>query len=170
MTEEAREQQHHGDEREPRDGRQHERVDEDRHGQEDRQAEQVGAPRETAPEHDPAREHVGERDQRREREEPGGLHLDGAPERELRRGREREPERQEPREVRAVGADYAGVDIIQERAGRYLVLEVNSMPAWRALQTATGADIAGLLASHVLSKVATAQGRRPPAAKRSLAR
>ena len=72
--------------------------------------------------------------------------------------------------VRAVGADYAGVDIIQERAGRYLVLEVNSMPAWRALQTATGIDIANLLASHVMSTVPAEQRRRPPAAKRSLAR
>jgi RimK family alpha-L-glutamate ligase len=33
-----------------------------------------------------------------------------------------------------VGADYAGVDIIQARDGRFLVLEVNSMPAWNGLQ------------------------------------
>jgi hypothetical protein len=30
----------------------------------------------------------------------------------------------------AVGASYAGVDIIQDRRGRLMVLEVNSMPAW----------------------------------------
>jgi tetrahydromethanopterin:alpha-L-glutamate ligase len=34
-----------------------------------------------------------------------------------------------------VGADYAGVDIIQAQDGRFLVLEVNSMPAWNGLQT-----------------------------------
>ncbi|HEY7688140.1 MAG TPA: RimK family alpha-L-glutamate ligase, partial [Dongiaceae bacterium] len=44
--------------------------------------------------------------------------------------------------ARAVDADYAGVDIIQDRAGHHLVLEINSMPAWRALHTATGIDIA----------------------------
>jgi tetrahydromethanopterin:alpha-L-glutamate ligase len=33
-----------------------------------------------------------------------------------------------------IGADYAGVDIIQAPDGRFLVLEVNSMPAWNGLQ------------------------------------
>lgn len=33
-----------------------------------------------------------------------------------------------------VGADYAGVDVIQAPDGRFLVLEVNSMPAWNGLQ------------------------------------
>jgi RimK family alpha-L-glutamate ligase len=33
-----------------------------------------------------------------------------------------------------VGADYAGVDIIQARGDQFLVLEVNSMPAWNGLQ------------------------------------
>jgi len=36
-----------------------------------------------------------------------------------------------------VGADYAGVDIIQGRDGRFLVLEINSMPAWNGLQKVT---------------------------------
>jgi tetrahydromethanopterin:alpha-L-glutamate ligase len=72
--------------------------------------------------------------------------------------------------VQAVGADYAGVDIIQDRTGRYLVLEVNSMPAWRALQTATGMNIADALASYVTPKVQGERGRRSMAAKRSLAR
>jgi len=36
-----------------------------------------------------------------------------------------------------VGADYAGVDIIQARNGQFLVLEVNSMPAWNGLQKVT---------------------------------
>ncbi len=38
------------------------------------------------------------------------------------------------RAASCVGADYAGVDIIQARNGRLLVLEVNSMPAWNGLQ------------------------------------
>ena len=38
------------------------------------------------------------------------------------------------RSAASVGADYAGVDIIQAPDGRFLVLEVNSMPAWNGLQ------------------------------------
>lgn len=41
------------------------------------------------------------------------------------------------RAAACVGADYAGVDIIQARDGRFLVLEVNSMPAWNGLQNVT---------------------------------
>jgi RimK family alpha-L-glutamate ligase len=69
--------------------------------------------------------------------------------------------------TRAVGAGYAGVDIVQDARGRYLVLEVNSMPAWRALQTATGIDIADALAAHLLSMLAPRRSRRAPAAKRA---
>jgi RimK family alpha-L-glutamate ligase len=38
------------------------------------------------------------------------------------------------RAAACVGADYAGVDIIQAPDGRFFVLEVNSMPAWNGLQ------------------------------------
>jgi tetrahydromethanopterin:alpha-L-glutamate ligase len=38
------------------------------------------------------------------------------------------------RAASCVGADYAGVDIIQAQDGQFLVLEVNSMPAWNGLQ------------------------------------
>jgi tetrahydromethanopterin:alpha-L-glutamate ligase len=38
------------------------------------------------------------------------------------------------RAAACVGDDYAGVDIIQARDGRFQVLEVNSMPAWNGLQ------------------------------------
>jgi tetrahydromethanopterin:alpha-L-glutamate ligase len=38
------------------------------------------------------------------------------------------------RAAACVGADYTGVDIIQAQDGRFLVLEVNSMPAWNGLQ------------------------------------
>jgi len=40
-----------------------------------------------------------------------------------------------------VGADYAGVDIIQAPDGRFYVLEVNSMPAWNGLQQVTRVSI-----------------------------
>lgn len=45
------------------------------------------------------------------------------------------------RAVRSVGADYAGVDIIQAPDERFLVLEVNSMPAWNGLQRVTRSGI-----------------------------
>lgn len=41
------------------------------------------------------------------------------------------------RAAACVGANYAGVDIIQNSSGDFLVLEVNSMPAWNGLQRVT---------------------------------
>lgn len=38
------------------------------------------------------------------------------------------------RAAACVGADYAGVDVIQAPDGKFMVLEVNSMPAWNGLQ------------------------------------
>jgi RimK family alpha-L-glutamate ligase len=46
--------------------------------------------------------------------------------------------------ARALGTDYAGVDLL----GDY-VLELNGIPGWRGLQEATGADVAAALAAHV---------------------
>lgn len=54
----------------------------------------------------------------------------------------------------AVGADYAGVDLIEDRSGALLVLEVNSMPAWKGLQSVAPCDIADRLARHVISRLA----------------
>ncbi len=53
----------------------------------------------------------------------------------------------------AVGADYAGVDIVRDADDRYLVLEVNSMPAWAALQRVTAADIAQELAANLVAEL-----------------
>ena len=47
---------------------------------------------------------------------------------------------------KAVGAAYAGVDIIRMQDGLYTILEVNSVPAWKGLAQATGIDIANHLA------------------------
>jgi tetrahydromethanopterin:alpha-L-glutamate ligase len=49
-----------------------------------------------------------------------------------------------------VGADYAGVDIIQAPDGRFLVLEVNSMPAWNGLQLVNHIRIADHLVDAFL--------------------
>jgi tetrahydromethanopterin:alpha-L-glutamate ligase len=49
-----------------------------------------------------------------------------------------------------VGADYAGVDIIQAPSGEFLVLEVNSMPAWNGLQEVTRTRIADHLVAAFL--------------------
>jgi tetrahydromethanopterin:alpha-L-glutamate ligase len=45
------------------------------------------------------------------------------------------------RAVHSVGADYAGVDVVQAPDGRFLVLEVKSMPAWNGLQRVTRSRI-----------------------------
>ncbi len=52
--------------------------------------------------------------------------------------------------TKTVGADYAGVDLIRGPDGELLVLEINSNPAWKGLQSVTDADIAATLADDFL--------------------
>ncbi len=48
--------------------------------------------------------------------------------------------------------DYAGVDIIQDRAGRHIIIEVNSIPAWKGLESVCDVNIAQLLANDLITR------------------
>ncbi len=54
--------------------------------------------------------------------------------------------------TRALEMDYAGVDLIRDRDGRLTVIEVNSIPAWRGLQSVVAEDIAGMLAADLIAR------------------
>jgi RimK family alpha-L-glutamate ligase len=60
------------------------------------------------------------------------------------------------RAARAVGADYAGVDLLQSRDGTVYLLEVNGIPGWRGLQQATTIDVAGAIVDHLMERAAAA--------------
>jgi RimK family alpha-L-glutamate ligase len=53
----------------------------------------------------------------------------------------------------AIGADYAGVDLLPSRDGAVFVLEVNGIPGWRGLQQATGIDVATAIVAHLDGRV-----------------
>lgn len=63
------------------------------------------------------------------------------------------------RAAAVVGADYAGVDLLPEAGGRgqVYVLEVNAIPGWQGLQTATGIDVAAALVDRLEIRVAQAR-------------
>ncbi|MFZ2168799.1 MAG: alpha-L-glutamate ligase, partial [Methylococcaceae bacterium] len=48
--------------------------------------------------------------------------------------------------------DYAGVDIIQDKAGHYTIIEVNSIPAWKGLESVCDVTIADLLAEDLITR------------------
>ncbi len=56
--------------------------------------------------------------------------------------------------VKVVNIDYAGVDLMQDEQGHFLVTEVNSVPAWWGLQKVCEFNIAERMSDHFLSKVA----------------
>jgi len=58
------------------------------------------------------------------------------------------------RAAQAIGADYAGVDLLPARDGRLFVLEVNGIPGWQGLQKATGLDVAAHVVTALEARVA----------------
>jgi len=64
------------------------------------------------------------------------------------------------RAAAAVGADFAGVDILVGEDARPYVLEVNSMPAWSGLQSVAGSDIAAEIATDFLAALREGFGAR----------
>jgi RimK family alpha-L-glutamate ligase len=70
------------------------------------------------------------------------------------------------RAAAVIGADYAGVDLLPRSSSpgssvgnsvaagdEPFVLEVNGIPGWEGLQAATGIDVAGAIAEHLLTKI-----------------
>lgn len=55
--------------------------------------------------------------------------------------------------TRCIGMAYAGVDIMRDEQGRFMVLEVNSVPAWRGLQSVVDMDISRLLAEDIVARL-----------------
>lgn len=55
--------------------------------------------------------------------------------------------------MRAIDADYAGIDLIRTKTGQLQVLEVNSNPAWRGLQSVADVNIAEAIAHDFLATV-----------------
>lgn len=52
---------------------------------------------------------------------------------------------------RALGMDYAGIDVIHDPATGYSVIEVNSIPAWKGLQAVCSFNIAQALVDDLLA-------------------
>ena len=61
------------------------------------------------------------------------------------------------RAAAAVGAEYAGVDLLEAEDGRLYVIEVNGIPGWSGLQEVTPIDIAAVVAARVRARIG---GRR----------
>jgi len=65
----------------------------------------------------------------------------------------------------AVGADFAGVDIVPAADGGLFVLEVNSMPAWSGLQSVAAVNIADAIAEALLKFLAERAEKAASAAR-----
>jgi RimK family alpha-L-glutamate ligase len=59
----------------------------------------------------------------------------------------------------AIGADYAGVDLLPAPDGSVFVLEVNGIPGWQGLKQATGIDVAGAVVDYLVERVRAARRR-----------
>ena len=54
--------------------------------------------------------------------------------------------------TRAMGLDYAGVDLLESKEGP-IVLEVNASPGWQGLKGATGKDVAEIIVDYGVKQV-----------------
>lgn len=52
--------------------------------------------------------------------------------------------------VKVTGLEYSGVDLIQDKEGRFWVTEVNSVPAWKGLQQTTSINISEVIVDNFL--------------------
>lgn len=52
----------------------------------------------------------------------------------------------------ALAMDYAGVDIIRDREGLYTIIEVNSIPAWKGLESVCDVNIAELMVDDLINR------------------
>lgn len=59
------------------------------------------------------------------------------------------------RAAQVIGLDYAGVDLMPAEDGKTYVLEINSIPGWRALQKIAPENIASCIVENVLQKLTT---------------
>lgn len=58
--------------------------------------------------------------------------------------------------ARALGLDYAGVDLLPSKEG-WTVCEVNSNAYFRAFEEATGIDVAGAYAAHIAAEISSSR-------------
>jgi RimK family alpha-L-glutamate ligase len=70
------------------------------------------------------------------------------------------------RAAAAVGADYAGVDLMSGRDGSVYALEVNGIPGWQGLQQATGVDVADAIVAEAERR--TSRAASPPVSREPL--
>lgn len=56
------------------------------------------------------------------------------------------------RAAQCLETDVAGVDLLPAADGRVLILEVNGVPGWRALEAATSHDVTGAVAEYVVEQ------------------
>ena len=53
--------------------------------------------------------------------------------------------------VKITGLEYSGVDLIQDKQGKYWITEVNSVPAWKGLQQTTAVNLSDVIIEKFLA-------------------